>query len=70
MRRVALYRGVYPVPFDITEGASDDLYHEIFARLLELKQAEEGDLLIFTKGDMRGVTGGTNAMTILRVTSQ
>jgi len=70
LRRVALYRGVYPVPFDITEGASDDLYHEIFARLLELKQAEEGDLLIFTKGDMRGVTGGTNAMTILRVTSQ
>ncbi len=69
LRRVALYRGVYPVLFDITAPSSDDLYHEIFARLLELKQAEEGDLLIFTKGDMRGVAGGTNAMTILRVTS-
>jgi pyruvate kinase len=54
--------------FDITAPSSDDLYHEIFARLLELKQAEEGDLLVFTKGDMRGVAGGTNAMTILRVT--
>jgi pyruvate kinase len=70
LRRVALYRGVYPVEFDITDASSDDLYHGIFARLLELKQAAEGDLLIFTKGDMRGVAGGTNAMTILRVTSQ
>ena len=39
------------------------------AKLL-LSSPEEGDLLIFTKGDMRGVSGGTNAMTILRVTSQ
>jgi pyruvate kinase len=70
LRRVALYRGVYPVYFDITDASSDDLYHGIFDRLLELKQAEVGDLLIFTKGDNRGVTGGTNAMTILPVTSQ
>jgi pyruvate kinase len=70
LRRVALYRGVYPVLFDAPHVPPDDLYHGIFDRLLELKQAEEGDLLIFTKGDMRGVTGGTNAMTILRVTSQ
>jgi pyruvate kinase len=70
LRRVALYRGVYPVLFDITETSSDDLYNGIFKRLLETGQADEGDLLIFTKGDMRGVSGGTNAMTILRVTSQ
>ena len=70
LRRVALYRGVYPVLFDITETSSDGLYNGIFKRLLETGQAEEGDLLIFTKGDMRGVSGGTNAMTILRVTSQ
>jgi len=70
LRRVSLYRGVYPVLFDVTDPHSDDLYHEIFSRLLELGQAEEGDLLIFTKGDMRGVAGGTNAMTILAVTSQ
>jgi pyruvate kinase len=70
LRRVALYRGVYPVYFDITDESSDDLYHGIFDRLLELKQAKVGDLLIFTKGDNRGVTGGTNAMTILPVTSQ
>jgi pyruvate kinase len=70
LRRVSLYRGVNPVLFDVTDSHSDDLYHGIFQRLLNLGQAEEGDLLIFTKGDMRGVAGGTNAMTILRVTSQ
>ena len=70
LRRVSLYRGVHPIYFDVTDPHSDNLYHEIFSRLLELGRAEEGDLLIFTKGDMRGVAGGTNAMTILRVTSQ
>jgi len=70
LRRVSLYRGVYPVLFDVTHGSSDSLYRDIFDRLLSLGQAEEGDLLIFTKGDMKGVAGGTNAMTILRVTSQ
>ena len=63
-------RGVYPVLFDVTDPDPDGLYNSIFTRLLDLGQAEEGDLLIFTKGDMRGVTGGTNAMTVLRLTSQ
>jgi pyruvate kinase len=70
LRRVSLYRGVHPVAFDVTDPHADNLYHDIFQRLIELGQAEEGDLLIFTKGDMRGVAGGTNAMTILPVTSQ
>jgi pyruvate kinase len=68
LRRVALYRGVYPVLFDAPPATGDDLYHQLFDRLLELGKAEEGDLVVFTKGDMRGVAGGTNAMTILRVT--
>ena len=70
LRRVALYRGVYPVLFDAPAASGDDLYHQLFSRLLELGKADEGDLVIFTKGDMRGVAGGTNAMTILRVTGQ
>jgi pyruvate kinase len=39
----------------------------LFAKLLENNYAREGDLLIFTKGEMTGVSGGTNSMTILRV---
>lgn len=70
LRRVALYRGVYPVAFDPTLLHISTLYQDIFARLLELKHVREGDSLIFTKGDMSGVSGGTNSMTILRVTSQ
>ncbi|MEC9375574.1 MAG: pyruvate kinase [Pseudomonadota bacterium] len=68
LRRVALYRGVHPVLFDEPPASGDDLYHQLFNKLLELDKAKKDDLVIFTKGDMRGVTGGTNAMTILRVT--
>ena len=66
-RRVTLYRGVYPVPFDITHTESRRVYAEVFDRLLDLGHVEEGDLVIFTKGDMTGVSGGTNAMKVLRV---
>lgn len=66
-RRVTLYRGVYPVPFDITHTDAQRLYRDIFDKLLELGRVREGDLVIFTKGDMTGVSGGTNAMKILEV---
>lgn len=67
-RRVKLYRGVYPVSFDITSTDSRQVYRQVFARLLELGKVEEGDLVIFSKGDLSGVTGGTNAMKIIQVT--
>lgn len=66
-RRVALYRGVYPVSFDMRNIDSHALYQPVFRRLLELGHVAEGDLVIFTKGDMRGVIGATNAMKILEV---
>ncbi len=68
-RRVVLYRGVYPVSFDITDTGAQELYRAIFDVLLGLELVKEGDLVIFTKGDMTGVQGGTNAMKILRVTA-
>ena len=70
LRRVSLYRGVHPVRFDPTVVHGEELYGDLFARLLDLNYAREGDLLIFTKGEMTGVSGGTNSMTILRVTGQ
>ena len=66
-RRVTLYRGVYPVSFDITHTDSKKVYQGVFGRLLDLGHVQEGDLVIFTKGDLTGVAGGTNAMKILRV---
>jgi pyruvate kinase len=67
-RRVTLYRGVYPVIYDVI-GAStmEKLYDSIFARLLELKLVKRGDLVILTKGELSGVQGGTNSMQILQV---
>ncbi|HLJ38769.1 MAG TPA: pyruvate kinase [Steroidobacteraceae bacterium] len=67
-RRVTLYRGVYPVIFDVTSARSvEDLYRSLFARLLELKLVERDDLVILTKGEASGVQGGTNSMQILKV---
>ena len=68
-RRVTLYRGVYPVPFDITGAESTEaLYRALFTRLLELRLVEMHDLVILTKGEASGVQGGTNSMQILKVT--
>jgi pyruvate kinase len=68
-RRVSLYRGVYPVSFKIEHSNAQRLYQEIFSTLLSNDLVEEGDLVIFTKGELSGVSGGTNAMKIIRVTS-
>ena len=67
-RRVTLYRGVYPVVYDVPEAkTTHELYHTIFARLLELSLVERGDLVILTKGELTGIEGGTNSLQILKV---
>ena len=68
-RRVTLYRGVYPVSFKIARVDGEHLYRDIFSTLLSHKLVEEGDLVIFTKGDREGVSGGTNSMQIIEVTT-
>ena len=67
-RRVTLYRGVYPVQFDVTRSDAVHVQASIFARLLELALVEAGDHVIVTSGPLSGVAGGTNAMQILKVT--
>ena len=42
----------------------------IFDKLREQNLIDDGELVILTKGDQSGVSGGTNAMKILRVTGQ
>jgi pyruvate kinase len=68
-RRVTLYRGVYPVIFDVGAAGSSiaELYRALFTRLLELRLVELNDLVILTKGEAYGVQGGTNSMQILKV---
>ena len=68
-RRVTLYRGVYPIDFDVTHTQPEILYPEIFRVLTSLGLAAAGDLIIITQGELSGVTGGTNSMKILKVTT-
>jgi pyruvate kinase len=69
-RRVTLYRGVYPVIFNVTgpDNSTESLYRALFTRLLELQLVKKRDLVILTKGELSGVQGGTNSMQILKVT--
>ncbi len=67
LRRVTLYRGVYPIQF--TPVGND--HSAINQALLEVLRQEgvvaPGDLVIATKGDLTGVHGGTSALKILTV---
>jgi pyruvate kinase len=69
-RRVTLYRGVYPVDFDVTHPRPEQMYAAIFERMIADRLAAEGDLIIVTKGELSGVSGGTNSMKILKVQRQ
>src|SRR3569833_307831 len=67
-RRVTMFRGVYPVIFDVTSPSSNEsLYRELYTRMLDLQLVKKNDLVILTKGELSGVTGGTNSMLILKV---
>jgi pyruvate kinase len=68
-RRVTIYRGVYSVPYKIQTTDAQSLYHSIFNTLLSNQLVEEGDLVIFTQGDLSGVSGSTNSMKIFSVTA-
>ncbi len=65
--RVTLYRGVYPVAYDVTDKDREAFYFSIFKQLLDLNLVKEKDLIILTKGELTGVAGGTNSMQILQV---
>jgi pyruvate kinase len=66
-RRVTMYRGVFPVPFDIPEVRTGELFKAIITMMLQLSLVEKDELIIITKGELTGIVGGTNAMTIVRV---
>ncbi|BAZ95337.1 pyruvate kinase [Thiohalobacter sp. COW1] len=66
-RKVTLYRGVYPVSFDVTTTDHAEVNREAIDELMRRGAVRDGDLVIITKGDLAGVLGGTNAMKILRV---
>ena len=66
-RRVTLYRGVYPVDFDIVSTPHEQLHEFAFDKLRKAGDLESGDLVIFTSGQLEGIAGGTNCLQILKV---
>jgi pyruvate kinase len=69
-RRVQLYRGVYPIVYDITHSDPARVNDELLNVLRGMGHVAEGDLVIITQGEFTGVSGGTNSMKILRVSGQ
>ncbi|NOZ52727.1 MAG: pyruvate kinase [Gammaproteobacteria bacterium] len=69
-RKVTLYRGVYPLSFDITKKDHATVNKEAVDELKRRGVVRDGDLVIITKGDLMGIMGGTNAMKIIRVGSE
>jgi pyruvate kinase len=66
-RKVTLFRGVYPVSFDVASKNIHEVNREVIDELLRRGTVREGDLVIITKGDRCGVEGQTNIMKIMRV---
>jgi pyruvate kinase len=67
-RKVTLYRGVYPVSFDLEPGIdSRQANTEVIEELQRRGAVRDDDLVVITKGDLNGVSGGTNVMKIVRV---
>lgn len=67
MRRMQLYRGVYPIEFDPTKVDRVKLNSTATDLLLSHGQVAKGERVVLTKGDFIGSTGGTNSMKILTV---
>lgn len=66
-RKVTLYRGVYPVSFDVASTDPNHVNQEVIDELLRRGTVRENDLVIITKGDRSGVEGQTNILKIMRV---
>ncbi|NND65545.1 MAG: pyruvate kinase [Gammaproteobacteria bacterium] len=64
-RRVTLYRGVYPLAFDILEIDPANVEQVMTQRLREHNVIEKGDQVVFTRGDESGIAGGTNTLKIV-----
>jgi len=69
-RKVTLFRGVYPISFDLRGIDTVRANREVVEELLRRGAIRNDDLVIITKGDFDGREGATNVMKIVRVGDQ
>lgn len=65
--KMTLYRGVYPVEFDITKIKQDVVLDKVLKALKVQNIVKKDDKIIITRGDLTGVEGGSNSMKIVVV---
>ena len=65
--RVALYRGVEAIHFDVTQLATNQVNRAAVDELKKREVVRDGDLVIISKGDHMGIHGGTNSLKIVSV---
>ena len=67
-RKVTLFRGVYPVSFEVADDEERaTIMKEAVDELLRRGAVRDGDLILVTRGETMGSSGGTNTMSIVRV---
>lgn len=67
LRRMTLYKGVHPIPFDATNIDRRILNHAAISELEQRGILHKGELVILTKGDLIGIHGKTNSLKIVTV---
>ena len=65
LRRVTLFRGVQPIYYDVKKDSNVPASKQVINELVDRGILSKGDALIVTLGELIGVSGGTNTMTIL-----
>lgn len=66
--KVTLYRGVFPIYFELGENTDHpEANRGVVKELRKWNIAKDGDKFIITKGDLNGVKGGTNALKVITV---
>ncbi len=68
--RMTLYRGVYPVNFDISVFKRWEVIRAVLTELREHGTVQVGERVIVTRGDLVGVSGGANSLKIVTVEPQ
>lgn len=65
--KMKLFRGVYPIYFDVTKLDRAEVNLKAVDELLKLKVVKKGDCVVMARGDFLGVEGGCNTLKILKV---
>jgi len=66
-RRICLYKGVYSIKIDKIEYVHAKANKQVIDLMQQKGAVKKGDLVIITKGDLMGTSGGTNALKIVEV---